>query len=109
MTDMTLRITHIRERLTVRQLDFVEEFDGDRAAVAMIFREVEDEPEILLIRRADREGDPWSGHIAFPGGRVDPTDISTQATAERETLEEIGLDLQKHGRCVGVPGTGVTR
>ena len=97
---MTLRMTHIREQLAVRQLEPVVDFDGDRAAVAMIFREVDHEPEILLIRRADCEGDPWSGHIAFPGGRVDPTDVSTQATAERETLEEIGLDLQQHGQCI---------
>lgn len=99
---MALRIVHIRERLTSRRFDPKEFSDCDQAAVALIFREVEDEPEILLIRRADREGDPWSGHIAFPGGRVDPSDVSTQATAERETLEEIGLDLKEHGQCIAV-------
>ncbi|MCA9024135.1 MAG: CoA pyrophosphatase [Planctomycetaceae bacterium] len=71
------------------------------AAVALIFREADDDLEILLIRRADREDDPWSGHIAFPGGRMSPADHSPQATAERETLEEIGLDLTHYGECVG--------
>jgi 8-oxo-dGTP pyrophosphatase MutT (NUDIX family) len=49
--------------------------------------------EVLFIRRADRDGDPWSGNMAFPGGRAADTDASIRATAERETLEEIGLDL----------------
>ncbi|KAJ8907510.1 hypothetical protein NDN08_007621 [Rhodosorus marinus] len=48
--------------------------------------------ELLLIRRALREGDPWSGHVAFPGGRADPGETD-QETAVRETREEIGLDL----------------
>ena len=50
--------------------------------------------EVLFIERAIREGDPWSGHMAFPGGRMDPTDDSERHTAERETLEEVGLGLE---------------
>jgi len=50
-------------------------------------------PRVLLIRRARAEGDPWSGHVAFPGGRVDPSDGGLQPAAERETREEVGLDL----------------
>lgn len=53
--------------------------------------------ELLLIRRAEREGDPWSGHMAFPGGRHDEGDPSAFATAVRETREEVGLDLDTHG------------
>ena len=58
-------------------------------------------PEILLIRRAEAEGDPWSGHVAFPGGRVDPEDPDPLAAAQRELLEEVGIDLRDQGRLLG--------
>ncbi len=64
-----------------------------RAAVALVLRQAGDLPEVLFIERARREGDPWSGHMAFPGGRVDSGDDSARSAAERETLEEVGLDL----------------
>jgi len=65
------------------------------AAVAIVLHETTPETgsEILFIERAEREGDPWSGHMAFPGGRVDPGDPDPRSAAERETLEEVGLDL----------------
>ncbi|MFV0524012.1 MAG: NUDIX hydrolase [Acidimicrobiales bacterium] len=64
-----------------------------RAAVAAVFRPVDDELELLFIERAARRSDPWSGQMAFPGGRVDPSDADNQACAERETSEELDLDL----------------
>ena len=68
--------------------------DGLRqAAVAMVLREEPSGPEVLFIERAEREGDPWSGHMAFPGGRFDPTDSDLRHAAVRETFEEVGLDL----------------
>ncbi len=69
--------------------------ERSRAAVAMILRQQGGEPpEVLFIERARHESDPWSGHMAFPGGRVDPEDEgSTRRAAERETLEEVGLSL----------------
>jgi 8-oxo-dGTP pyrophosphatase MutT (NUDIX family) len=57
--------------------------------------------EILLIQRAEREGDPWSGQIALPGGRRQSDDATLQDTAVRETLEETGLDLAQHGLVLG--------
>jgi 8-oxo-dGTP pyrophosphatase MutT (NUDIX family) len=66
-----------------------------RAAVAMVLRAgTAGASEVLLIERALKEGDPWSGHMAFPGGRQDPGDPDPRFTAERETLEEVGLDLR---------------
>jgi 8-oxo-dGTP pyrophosphatase MutT (NUDIX family) len=54
-----------------------------------------------MIRRADREGDPWSGQMAFPGGRMEPDDENSLATARRETEEEIGLHLGSKEPCLG--------
>src|SRR5262245_21586169 len=65
-----------------------------RAAVAVVLHEGGPHPEMLFIERARRLGDPWSGHMAFPGGRVDRDDADERAAAERETLEEVGLDLR---------------
>tara|TARA_X000000368_G_C22947558_1_gene675109 strand:- start:80 stop:697 length:618 start_codon:yes stop_codon:yes gene_type:complete len=53
------------------------------------------ESEVLLIQRAKNENDPWSGHMAFPGGRYQNSDESILNTAVRETLEEIGFDIKK--------------
>lgn len=67
--------------------------DGtSRAAVAMVLRERERGPEVLLIERSRKESDPWSGHMAFPGGRLDEGETVEQA-ARRETHEEVGLSL----------------
>lgn len=61
------------------------------AAVAIVV--APDPDALLLIRRAERAGDTWSGHMAFPGGRWSPDDPDLLTTAKRETLEEVGLDL----------------
>ena len=72
------------------------------AGVAVLFgRSGEGEDRVLLIKRADRTGDPWSGHVALPGGRVEGTDESFRRTAVRETLEEVGIDLDAGGRFLG--------
>ena len=72
----------------------VEPLEG-HAAVALIVdtaRSTQD-PEIVFIERATHQGDPWSGHVAFPGGRCESEDPGPSATAMRETREEIGVDL----------------
>lgn len=72
-----------------------------RSAVAIILREGDQGIEALMIRRAEREGDPWSGHMGFPGGRMDKTDRGGLTTAQRETWEEIGLLKNTYSDCVG--------
>ena len=74
---------------------------GPRAAVAAILREGGGgDAEVLLIRRAEHPDDPWSGHMAFPGGRRHEEDRSDADTAIRETREEVGVDSAAHGSLV---------
>lgn len=72
-----------------------------RAAVATILREQNGQIDVLFIRRARDANDPWSGHMAFPGGRHDPGDADLFQTAVRETFEEVGLDLPRHADALG--------
>jgi len=70
--------------------------DGKRrAAVAALLHDEGAGPRVLLMKRVEREGDPWSGHISLPGGGHHRTDDDLLATAIRETEEELGIDL--HG------------
>lgn len=72
------------------------------AAILLALRARPDgEPELLMIKRAEAEGDPWSGHIACPGGRMEPGDHDLAVTAVRETLEETGVDVARDGRILG--------
>ncbi len=71
------------------------------AAVALILKPKGNDFEILLVRRARNPADPWSGQIALPGGKRDPKDHSLKETVTRETLEETGINLDKH-RFLGV-------
>jgi 8-oxo-dGTP pyrophosphatase MutT (NUDIX family) len=92
--------TALRER---RRLEEAEEEGLRWAAVALVFRgtTIED-AELLFIRRALRAGDPWSGHVAFPGGRRDAADATLEVTARRETREELALDLDRDAALIGV-------
>lgn len=71
------------------------------AAVAAIVRPSETGAELLLIRRARDERDPWSGHMALPGGHSEQEDLDLVATALRETHEEVGLRLDRDGEWLG--------
>lgn len=99
----TYDVASIAARLAERAVDLPPvsapaEGEERQAAVAAILREPRGpgDAEILFVRRAEHPSDPWSGHMAFPGGRRDPGDASLVATAVRETREEVGLDLEAH-------------
>jgi 8-oxo-dGTP pyrophosphatase MutT (NUDIX family) len=59
------------------------------------------EPELLMIKRAELDRDPWSGHVACPGGRMEPQDPDLEATALRETWEETSVDVSRDGIVLG--------
>ena len=63
------------------------------AAVVLLLREGLLSPEVLFIIRAEHDRDPWSGNIGFPGGRLNSGSESPQQAAERETFEELSIDL----------------
>ena len=71
------------------------------AAVAAIVRPSADGLKLLFIHRAEDPRDPWSGHMAFPGGRVEGRDADPLAAAVRETREEVALDLEDGGTLLG--------
>jgi len=91
----------------VRPIDFVAA--PRNAAVAMILCQGEVELEACFIQRAERAGDPWSGQVAFPGGRAAQGDGSAAAVAERETREEVGLVIGPEHRIGALPPRHLTR
>lgn len=102
MRGEALDLIEVRARLAARE---PERWSGPgeptrRAAVAVILRPAPPGLEVLLIRRAERSGDPWSGHMAFPGGHLEEADPDLETAARRETHEEVGLLLDQ-GSLVG--------
>lgn len=85
----------IRTRVAAHEPTIAESArDVSEAAVAIVLHQPPGaRPEVLFIERSKREGDPWSGQMAFPGGRRDATDPHLGYTAARETMEEVGLHL----------------
>jgi 8-oxo-dGTP pyrophosphatase MutT (NUDIX family) len=96
----TLRRQLERRLAALRRLPI----DRDRvpqAAVSLILSETQGAARALIIKRAERPGDHWSGHLALPGGRAQDEDADLIATAARETYEEVGINLLDGGEFIG--------
>ena len=103
-SNMPIDDVSLLERLAVALANFepslIEPQGRRQATVALMLRERDRGLELLVIRRAENKHDPWSGHMALPGGGREATDKDVYDTARRETLEEIGMDLDE-GRYLG--------
>ncbi len=98
---MNNKILYIRDRLSRHSPAPVDIDPPLRAAVALLLQPRPDDIYVLFIHRAHHPHDPWSGHMAFPGGRHEPEDPDLLVTIQRETHEEIGISLDEHGEYLG--------
>lgn len=93
---MPFTLDQIRRALARHQPQIAEREPGcAEAAVALVLAGTGSDLSVCAIRRAEHPQDPWSGHMALPGGRTDPTDPHPRAVAERETWEEVGIVLDE--------------
>ena len=98
----SLQLETIEARLANQTVTTQEIVPGQReAAVALVLQPKVGGLRALFILRAKKEGDPWSGQMALPGGHRETIDTDLVETARRETHEEIGLDLNQAGRYLG--------
>ena len=95
MTAKRLNLTSIANHLAKQSPEIQALRKKSHAAVAIVLKEGEISPEVLFIIRAEHDQDPWSGNIAFPGGRLNSTTETPQQAAERETFEELTLPLSQ--------------
>ncbi|MBE0576721.1 MAG: CoA pyrophosphatase [Desulfuromonadales bacterium] len=92
-TVKSLNLAGIADILANHQPEVLAAGSRGHAAVSMIFKEGSLSPEVLFIIRSEHDQDPWSGNIAFPGGRLNQEGETPRQAAERETFEELALDL----------------
>ena len=96
--NQSISLADIRNLLRESKPVLVKTTDRREAAVSLLLSEDIQGTELLLIERAHRDSDPWSGQMAFPGGRRELQDETVLDTAIRETAEEIGVHLDIEDR-----------
>ena len=111
---LEILLSNLVNRIRAHRPAVLELGDNKQAAVALMLRHSPENIEVLVIERARHDNDPWSGQMALPGGRVETFDADARSAAERESLEEVGVDLSKaeylgrlddqQGRHRGHPG-----
>ena len=102
-----IAIDQIRSRLSVVAEQFTTADHRSPTAVALLLKNDPHGLSVLFIERSHDERDPWSGNIGFPGGRMGPEDHDLRDTAERETMEEVGIalaDAERIGRLPDIVG-----
>lgn len=93
----------LRQRLLPVNSDVMSGNDQPPDAAVAVIIDPLDRGSMLLIRRTKREGDPWSGQIAFPGGHKASGDRTLLDTAIREVDEEVGIALRQHETLGALP------
>lgn len=101
MSDFEIIRRKLGHRLAAPRHILIEPERVPQAAVSLILREAQGSAQALIIKRAERPDDHWSGHLALPGGRAQTEDVDLIATAARETFEEVGIDLFDGGGFIG--------
>jgi 8-oxo-dGTP pyrophosphatase MutT (NUDIX family) len=101
MGDFQMLRRQLEQRLATPRRLTIERDRVPQAAVSLILSEAQGAARALIIKRAERPGDHWSGHLALPGGRAQDEDADLIATAARETYEEVGIDLLDGGEFIG--------
>src|SRR5262249_27191702 len=101
MSDFQTICRQLEQRLATPRHIPIERDRVPQAAVSLILSEARGSAQALIIKRAERPGDHWSGHLALPGGRAQAEDADLIATAARETYEEVGINLLDGGEFIG--------
>ncbi|HZY93580.1 MAG TPA: CoA pyrophosphatase [Candidatus Bathyarchaeia archaeon] len=99
--DLPPRLIAIKERLAKDHRSSNKDHVDAVVAVILVERMEDSGLNLLLIQRAERADDPWSGQIGLPGGRVKDKDSSVRSALRREVIEEVGIDLEKEARELG--------
>jgi len=103
--DLSPNLLHLRHKLA--SINRSKDGDHVEAVVAiLLWDELGRGLQTLLVQRAEREGDPWSGQIGLPGGRVKQGVETPRTALHREVEEEVGINLEEVGVELGSLSVG---